>query len=100
MSYHDFEVLRISPQYTADEWGKLDENREEHWPSAVAMLRDRIEGRFLRHAQQCLKSPDSGFVVLAIDCLLLETLQQFRCGIVDGRGKSEEMVRALIFPWF
>ncbi len=56
------------------------------------MIKDRLDGRFLRYAGNCLRSPYSGFVVLAIDSLLLETIQQFREGITNGRGKSHKMV--------
>jgi hypothetical protein len=93
MGYHDFEVLRISPQYTADDWANLDMNIEADWSQAVKIARDRIDGRFLQHARICLDSPNSGFVVLAVDSLLLETLQQFRCGVTDGCGRSGQMVR-------
>lgn len=56
------------------------------------MVKDRLDGRFLRYAGNCLRSPYSGFVVLAIDSLLLETLQQCREGITNGHGMSRKIV--------
>ena len=96
MGYHDFGVLRISPNFTADDWSSLDMTVKDDWSQAAEIVRDRIEGRFLQHAHVCLESQDSGFVVLAIDSLLLETLQQFRCGLTDGRRQSGQMVRAYL----
>jgi len=86
------DALRISPQYTSVDWRGLDINAQDHWPKAANIVRDRLEGRFLRFATDCLKSNHSGFVVLAIDCLLAETIQQFKDGVTHGRGRSEEMV--------
>jgi hypothetical protein len=86
------DALRISPRYTSLDWQRLDSSKPEDWLKAVEIVRDRLEGRFLCFANDCLKKPDSGFVVLAIDCLLAETIQQFKDGVTDGRGQSETMI--------
>ncbi len=86
------DALRISPRYTSLDWQCLDSSNPKDWSKAVKIVRDRLEGRFLRFASDCLKKLDSGFVVLAIDCLLAETLQQFREGITDGTGQSTKMI--------
>ena len=78
------ETLRISPKYTAAHWKALDVTNPAHWPKAVRIVRDRLHGRFLHFADKCLKDDYSGFVVLAVDCLLAEALQQF---IVQGQEK-------------
>lgn len=96
MGYHDFGPLRISPSFTADDWATLAPNAEADWRRAVEMLRDRIDGRFLDHARNCLQSETSGFVVLAIDSMLIEALEQFRRGIVDGRNRSRELIRTFL----
>lgn len=70
MGYHDFGPLRISPSYTADDWYQLDLQLEADWERAAAILRDRINARFLVHACNCLQSETSGFVVLAIDSIV------------------------------
>ncbi len=51
-------------------------------------MRDRLQGRFVHFADKCLQDVYSGFVVLSIDCLLVETLQQFIEGITDGTGQA------------
>jgi hypothetical protein len=86
------DALRISPRFTSKDWYALDEHSQEDWGRAADMLKDRLDGRFLRFASDCLRSPDSGFVVLSIDSLLLETLQQFVEGLKTGVGKSKEML--------
>ena len=86
------DALRISPHFTSNEWYTLDLHSHDDWTTAAAMVRDRLGGRFLRYASNCLRSPNSGFVVLAIDSLLLETLQQFRDGVTNGHRKSRKMV--------
>lgn len=93
MGFTHIDALRISPKYTALDWQALDPDNPAAWKIACAMVNDRLDGRFLRYASNCLRSPNSGFVVLAIDSLLLETIQQFREGITDGRGQSKRLVR-------
>ena len=92
MAYPDFGPLRISPKFTTVDWKALDLATKDAWSRVAEIVRDRLDGRFLSFARLCLESPQSGFVVLAIDSLLLETIQQFRDGVVDGHGRSEEMV--------
>lgn len=84
------DALKISPNYTSRDWSALAEDNPNDWPQAATIVRDRLEGRFLRFADQWLSDPFSGFIVLAIDCLLAETIQQFRTGATSGKGKSEQ----------
>lgn len=90
------DALRISPRYTSKDWYLLRCSQQGDWSKAAKMVKDRLVGRFLRYAGNCLRSPYSGFVVLSIDSLLLETLQQFREGVIDGRGHSKELVLAFL----
>jgi len=92
MGYTRIDALRISPRYAATDWQALDLDKPADWVRACKIVKDRLHGRFLRFAGNCLRSPNSGFVVLAIDSLLLETIQQFREGIIDGRGRSRSLV--------
>lgn len=90
------ETLRISPKYKASDWQALDKTNAADWPKAVAIVRDRLHGRFLHFADKCLKDDFSGFVVLSLDCLLVETLQQFIDGITDGHGKSTKLSKKFL----
>lgn len=90
------ETLRISPLYKADAWRRLDKTKQEDWTTAVAIVRDRLHGRFLKFADQCLPDVWSGFVVLSIDCLLVETIQQFKEGETRDWSDSERSFKRFL----
>jgi len=90
------EALRISPKYTSHDWQALDPGIPEHWARAADIVRDRLDGRFLRFASDCLRHKYSGFVVLAIDSLLAETIQQFNDGIKNGCGQSKALIKRFL----
>ena len=77
------EPLRISPRFTVDEWKDLHFLTEEQWQKAIDVFEDRIRGRFLKFIKLIERYTYSGFAVLALDCLLIETLQQFRKGVFE-----------------
>ena len=78
----------ISPKYTAADWKALDLSTESSpdWSKAVDIYLDRIRGRFLAPIQAIINHTDSeihefcGFTVISIDCLLIETMNQFHKG--------------------
>jgi hypothetical protein len=90
------DALRISPKYTSLDWDALDSNSPEDWSKAADVVKDRLEGRFLGFASKFLRSRHSGFVVLAIDSLLAETIQQFKDGVTNGHGQSEKLVKRFL----
>jgi hypothetical protein len=90
------DALRISPRYTSLDWKKLNANDPNDWANAAEIVRDRLNGRFLRFASKCLKDRDSGFVVLAIDSLVAETIQQFIEGITNGHARSRETFKRFL----
>lgn len=56
---------------------------EEDWNRAIEMFDDRIDGRFfdvINVLKNNLVIPQSGFSIMALDCLLIETLMQFKNG--------------------
>lgn len=75
------ESMRISPRYTVEDWKALDFSTEEGWQKAIEIFEDRIRGRFLKLISHIERCTYAGFAVLALDCLLIETLQQFRKGV-------------------
>ena len=88
--------LRISPKYASSDWNALSIATPADWSHAVDIVRDRLEGRFLRFVDSWLADPFSGFIVLAVDSLLAETIQQFRAGETNGKGKSAKYIRAFL----
>lgn len=83
--------MRISPNYDVGHWNRLTFSEEGDWQKAVDIFADRIDGRFLKVVAMIKDYEYAGFAVMALDCLLIETLQQFREGKAETpRRKSEE----------
>jgi hypothetical protein len=72
--------VRISRNYTVENWKALSFTAEADWQHAIDMLEDRLETRYLEHIRELLPRKTSGFVVLALDCTLIETIEQFERG--------------------
>ena len=73
----------ISPMYRVSDWQRAMAN--DDWPLMVCIFKDRISGRFLEPIklieQDAAIGPFAGFSILALDCLLIETLNQFYQGL-------------------
>lgn len=65
---------------------------QQDWEIAINIFEDRIYGRFLNHIALIERRLSSGFAVMALDCLLCETLEQF----YEGREKSERYGKTFI----
>ncbi len=98
--------LYVSPKYTVTFWRGLvldpDNPKQEDWLKAVDVLRDRIQGRFIKPAQTLIdvdkanKPQTFGFAILALDCLVLETIQGFRQGVSNHTGQSARLFKAFL----
>lgn len=80
--------LRIAPSrhgghWKAGDWISLDLNSEEGWKKAIDILEDRIEYRFFRPVEAIQHLEGAGFSIMALDCLLIETIVQFMEGTID-----------------
>jgi hypothetical protein len=77
-------ALKIGAKFDTSDWPalrtRLTSGDADAWQDAGSLLRDRIAGRYLAHACELLKRRYSGFAVLAIDCAVVEALEQFRRG--------------------
>lgn len=82
--------MRISPKYNINDWQQLTFSTEDEWQKAVDILADRIYGRFLKPISRIEAYTYTGFAVLALDCLLIETLQQFREGKASTPRRMSE----------
>ncbi len=82
--------MYIAPGYTDEDWNNLDLEtaNSRDWCEAIKILDARIRGRYLDPVDKLIEheepiEPENrrfGFTILAIDCLLIETLQTFICG--------------------
>src|SRR5260370_35798832 len=81
--------MHISPRYSVTDWRTLNLTTPSDWRTAVRILEDCINPRFFRVVKAIDRQDFSGFTVLALDCLLIETLQQFKDGVRETpRGES------------
>lgn len=87
---------KISPRYLVSDWTSLrpelnDAGNTESWTRAIDIVNDRIQNRFLEPIDRLRDQPESaelgfGFAMLALDCLLIDTIQSFR----EGRTRGSE----------
>jgi len=70
----------ISPKYRLSHWKALKFDNEDDWLKAIEIVEDGIRGRFVLWIDIIASQQFSGFAVIALDCLLLETLYGFMTG--------------------
>jgi len=99
MQFDDIEnkPMRISRRFSVDDWKALNFSTEEQWQKAIDIFEDRIHSRFFQVTGKIAHDEQAGFAVLALDCLLIETLQQFREGVSEtpSNKSGEYFVRFL-----
>lgn len=103
--------LEIAAGYTVGYWKDLRSRLDvgnpnsEHWTKAIEIFEVRIRRRFFEPVDEllrfdsCIPNKTFGFAVLAIDCLVIETLQGFREGIVDHSKRSRELFTNFLTQW-
>ncbi len=82
--------MYISPLYKDSDWKALNLATKTDWRKAVRMVEDRLNARFFDAVKTIDKQDFAGFAVLALDCLLIETLQQFREGADETPRRKGE----------
>ena len=95
--------MYIAPGIHRDEWLKLklDDAESPDWNRSIEILAARIQSRYLEPVGLLIKADESrspierryGFSIMAIDSLLIETLQSFRDGLTNTKNKSKEMFK-------
>jgi len=82
---HEFEIAPGVKNTDLQKINLTSTSNKDNWTLAVDMFRKRID-RFLEPVKTLIYSSDtktilySGFAIMALDCLLIETLQSFRVG--------------------
>lgn len=86
-------MKRISANHNSTDWKEeLSDRHSIVWVQGIEILKSRFESRYLRPIEYLQSSTDkvvkynSGFLIMSIDCLLIETLNQFFLGL----GKTDE----------
>lgn len=93
-------VISISPKYQVRHFTDLDlklDSEAHIWDQAINIFVDRIENRFVIIIQDLLGKVrtdygviDYSFSVMALNCLLIETLRQFKLGEDATVGNNEK----------
>jgi len=93
--------IEIAPGIVGQVWENLhlDDPHSNDWDCAIEILNRRIRGRFLEPADNIACLPFGGFAVMALDCLLIETLEQFKRGVHET-GEDESNRRGAIKRYF
>jgi hypothetical protein len=89
--------IKISPTFFQKDWTDLDlsKNNMENWNKAIEIFRDRIEGRYFKQIEVLDQNADrtiglfSGFAIMSLTCLLIETIEQFWTGNIETSRKRQ-----------
>ena len=93
--------MKIAPSRFGGNWTEYDwqmAKDQEDWSRMILIFKDRINYRYLAAVQSLLNSdekyssPRLGFTIVALDCLLIETLNQFyrdKKETIKARGKFQ-----------
>jgi len=98
--------IEIAPDFYCDDWEELETKLDPNgdwgknpfaWERAIGVIQGRIETRFLGCANELRDIQYAGFAILALDCLLIETVQAFRSGQAAKNAKeSREAYKAFL----
>ena len=101
--------FEIAPGHRVKGWKSLTLNEANgttaDWEKGILIFEARIRSRFIEPAQLLIdveaseKRGTNGFAVLAIDFLLIETIQGFRRGLVNHNGQSKALFKAFLASW-
>jgi hypothetical protein len=99
----------IAPGYKASDWAALELDPEApktaHWNRAADIFDARIRKRFLEPVDVLISSEKNrkrrvfGFAILAIDFLVIETLQGFREGKPNHKGIGGALFTNFLKQW-
>lgn len=96
--------VEIAPRHTAAEWKvlKLDEPNSSDWSKAIEIFDSRIRRRFIDPVDVLIAHEIGhtrgtfGFAILAIDCIIVETIEGFREGEFDHDKISERLITSFL----
>lgn len=101
------EDSRIAGEYTCHRWralsarldpdGELPNDRlDADWTTAIDVIRERLRTRFVDPLEAIGPLEYAGFLMVAIDSLLIESLERVREGKRLEEGKSSELVATFL----
>jgi len=92
--------IRIAPKagcsyWTVTDWQEAKTHKD--WPRMIQIFKDRMDFRYFGAIKAMIDADENqptrryGFAILALDCLLLETLHQFYKGFKESRGNGRSV---------
>lgn len=87
--------MKISPKYTDADW-KFVVAGDVDWEKSIDIVEDRITGRWINSADEISKLAFSGFALLVLDCIILESMWGFKMGKSVPRGKEKQTYRDIL----
>lgn len=85
---------KISSKHYSLDWSENLSNRNSNdWDIAIKIVEDRFFKRYINPLSKLLNNEDKaikyncGFIIMSIDCLLIETLNQFYFGLKETNEK-------------
>lgn len=105
--------FEIAPDFTNSQWQSLLLAPEDHtstdWKEAILVFVSRFEDRFFAACDELIEQGEKtktangyqrfGFAILAIDFLIIESLQGFREGCTDHKRKSKNLIKNFLKSW-
>jgi len=98
--------MEIAPGIEDREWRalRLNDPASPDWSRAVEILSSRIYDRFIDPVDLLINVENTtparqrrfGFAIVALDCLLIETMGAFIQGLIDTKGLSGELFRHVL----
>ena len=75
--------FKISKNYFNTHWTALNlvDDTSNNWTDGILIIKDRFESRFFNQIEKIKDDEFSGFIIMSVDCLLIETLMQFYLGV-------------------
>lgn len=93
--------MRLSPRYTEKQWKSAYDAGD--WNKVIDIVEDRIRGRWLDAADKLINERYSGFAIVALDCIILESLWSFKNGKPVPRGRERQVYQDVLmgppFDW-
>lgn len=95
--------MEIAKGITADDYNKLNltSHKNPDWQTAFQYLDNRLTERYVDPVELLINSEKEisasqkrfGFTIMAIDCLLIETIQSFYEGVTNSHGQSQQLFK-------
>lgn len=96
--------IYISLNFKKSDFANLNlvlESSNEVWKKAVDIFNDRINGRFIEPITSLrYNASKNGFVIMAIDCLLIDTFYQFENGLDQNAKDNMKNYSAFLHATF